>query len=137
MNARGDIVGYSASAIGARRATLWPSGGAILDLGTLPGGSFSQALGNNDAGDIVGTSTSNLGSRAFLWTPNAGLHDLNDLIIPSSFVLTQAVGINAAGMIVAIGHDVVTRPARRARPWHEEHELPVRVFLLLPSGVRP
>ena len=134
VNARGDIVGYSANAGGARRATLWRSGGGIVDLGTLPGGGFSQALGSNDAGAIVGTSTSSSGSRAFLWTPLAGLRDLNDLIVtPSPFVLTQAVGINIAGMIVAIGHEA----GDEAGDGHESHELPIRVLLLLPLGARP
>jgi probable HAF family extracellular repeat protein len=43
INMRGDIVSYSADAIGTRRATLWQSRGRIVDLGTLPGGDFSQA----------------------------------------------------------------------------------------------
>ena len=72
---------------------------------TLPGGDFSQALGINNRGDIVGTSTSAFGSRAVIWTSAAGLTDLNDLIVPSAFVLTQAVGINANGVILAIGRD--------------------------------
>src|SRR4029453_4362381 len=110
------------------------SRGRIVDLGTLPGGDFSQALGINDRGSIVGTSTSSFGSRAFLWTPTGGLQDLNGLIVPSSFVLTQAVGINTAGMIVAIGRDA----GREAGPHgHDDHEVPVRVFLLLPAGVQP
>jgi probable HAF family extracellular repeat protein len=134
VNARGDIVGYSADATGARRATLWQSRGGILNLGTLPGGDFSQALGINDAGDIVGTSTSSFGSRAFIWTSANGLQDLNGVIALSSFVLTQAVGINAAGVIVAIGRDAGDEAGIAG---HEPHEFPVRVFLLLPSGVRP
>ena len=69
MNARGDIVGYSADTAGARRATLWASSGALVDLGALPGGDLSQALGINNAGVIVGTSTSSAGDRACLWTP--------------------------------------------------------------------
>ena len=105
MNARGDIVGYSADATGARRAVQWTKDGAILDLGTLPGGDFSQALGINSRGDIVGTSTSALGSRAVIWTSADGLRDLNDLVVPSAFVLTQAAGINANGVILAIGRD--------------------------------
>jgi len=137
VNARGDVIGYSADAIGARRATLWPLGGASFDLGTLPGGDFSQALGINDAGDIVGTSTSSVGSRAVIWT-SSGLQDLNDLIAPSSIVLTQAVGINAAGMVVAIGRDAGDEAGTAEHGHgHGDHESPVRVFLLRPSGARP
>jgi hypothetical protein len=60
--------------------------------------------------------------------------DLNDLIVPSSFVLTQAVGINTTGMIVAIERDA---GGEAGHPGHDTHEVPVRVFLLLPAGVRP
>ena len=137
VNARGDVVGYSADVTGARRATLWQAGGGSLDLGTLPGGDFSQAIGINDAGDIVGTSTSSVGSRAVIWTTN-GLQDLNDLIAPSSIVLTQAVGINPAGMVVAIGRDAGDEAGTDGHGHgHEDHELPTRVFLLRPSGGRP
>jgi probable HAF family extracellular repeat protein len=133
VNARGDVVGYSADAIGGRRAVLWPSGGMVVNLGTLPGGDFSQSLGINDAGNVVGVSTSALGSRAFIWTPTTGLRDLNDLIAPSAFVLTQAVGINAAGVIVALGRDDGHSQAGD----HDAHEFPLRIFLLLPSGAQP
>jgi probable HAF family extracellular repeat protein len=129
INARGDVVGYSANASGARRATLWPSNGVAVDLGTLPGGDFSQAFGTNGPGDIVGTSN----SRAVLWPRSGGIQDLNSLIPPSTFMLTKAVGINNNGTIIATGHDV---PAGHgAEHSHEdEHDLPVRVFLLIRSG---
>ena len=131
INARGEAVGYSADASGARRATLWSSNGGIVDLGTLPGGNFSQAFGTNGAGDVVGTSN----SRAVLWARGSGIQDLNRLIPPSTFVLTKAVGINSAGTIIATGHDVP--PGHGVSPPHtheDEHDLPVRVFLLIRSG---
>lgn len=138
MNVRGDIVGYSADAAGARRATLWMADGALVDLGALPGGEFSQALGINHAGHIVGTSTSSAGSRACLWTPGGGPQDLNALVAPSSTVLTHATGINASGVIVAFGHEAVSHAEHDDGHGHDEtHELPVRVFLLVPSGARP
>ena len=141
VNARGDIVGYSADTAGARRATLWASSGAAVDLGALAGGDLSQALGINNAGLIVGTSTSSAGDRACLWTPGGGPQDLNALIAPSSFVLTHATGINQAGVIVAFGHDAVshvhTDGQADAGGHDDTHELPVRVFLLIPSGARP
>jgi probable HAF family extracellular repeat protein len=140
VNARGDIVGYSSDASGARRATLWTAGGAVVDLGALAGGEFSQALGINNAGHIVGSSTSSLGSRACLWTPGEGLRDLNTLVAPSSSVLTHATGINRAGAIVAFGHEAVSHDEPDGQEGHghdDTHELPVRVFLLLPSGARP
>jgi probable HAF family extracellular repeat protein len=128
INATGDVVGYSQNLDGQRRATLWPANGGALDVGTLPGGSFSQAFGINNRGDIVGTSGSGAGNRAFVRTAGSGLQDLNSLNPPSPFILTTAVGINNAGMIIATGHDA-------GMSEHEEHEAPIRVFLLKPSGV--
>lgn len=128
INATGTIVGFSQNLAGGRRATLWPANGGAIDLGTLPGGSFSQAFGINDRGDIVGTSGSNAGNRAFVWTAATGFRDVNSLIAPSPFILTAAVGINNAGMIIATGHDAGVEV-------HEEHEAPIRIFLLKPTGV--
>jgi probable HAF family extracellular repeat protein len=133
VNAAGTVVGYSANAANARRAALWSAGGGVTSLGTLPGGDFSQAFGINDRGDVVGASSTSVGHRAFLWTRAAGLQDLNALIAPSPFVLTKAVGINNVGMIVALGHD----PSPDADAGHEDHDSPVRVFLLTPTGAQP
>jgi probable HAF family extracellular repeat protein len=133
INVLGNAVGYSADAAGVHHATLWSSSGAVTDLGTLPGGSFSEALGINDNGDMVGAAGSSAGARAVLWTsPNSGPQDLNNLIDPSPFVLTTAIGINNNGMIVAIGHDAGNAAGAEEQ---EEHEAPIRVFLLIRSGV--
>ena len=143
INARGDIVGYSANGAGARRATLWSASGAAVDLGALAGGADSQALAINSAGVIVGTCGSAAGSRACLWRSGGAPLDLNASIPRSSsaqpsFVLTHATGINAAGVIVAFGHDVESHTHTDGQaPDHghdDTHELPVRVFLLVPAG---
>jgi hypothetical protein len=42
-------------------------------------------------------------------------------------VLTKAIGINEAGMIIALGHDPQDGDGH-------EHELPIRVLLLIPVG---
>jgi probable HAF family extracellular repeat protein len=62
-------------------AFLYTPGTVIQDLGTLPGGSFSQAQGINDSGQVVGwsflggTST----THAFLYTPGTVMQDLGTL----------------------------------------------------------
>lgn len=132
INAQGDTAGYSASPAGARRATVWTANGAVVDIGTFAGGDFSVAFSINNAEEVVGTANIHGGSRAFLWTRSGGLRNLNDLIPASTFVLTQAVGINNVGMIVATGYDVTAQTAGHT---HEEaHELPMRVFLLVRAG---
>ncbi|HEU4679823.1 MAG TPA: hypothetical protein VFS35_09910, partial [Terrimicrobiaceae bacterium] len=52
INNVGQIVGYREN--GSRRAAVFSPGGSITELGTLPGGNFSQATAINDAGLIVG-----------------------------------------------------------------------------------
>ena len=135
LNARGDAAGYSAGRASVRRATLWPSTGGVVDLGVLPGGGFSVAYGSNDAGAVVGISGSSAGSRAFIWTQAQGLQDLNALIAqPAGFVLTSAMGINAQGMILAIGHDVDPGHSHGGHSHDDHAHFPVRVVLLTRSG---
>ena len=48
----------------APAASLWAASGAPQDLGTLAGGTDSEALAINNAGAIVGSCTSSAGARA-------------------------------------------------------------------------
>jgi probable HAF family extracellular repeat protein len=142
INPLGHVVGYSSNtATAKRRATLWPWSGGVVDLGVLPGGNFSQALGSNAAGDIVGGSTSPAGARAVLWPRGGGILDLNSLVPPSRFVLSNAVGINNAGMILATGYELpaghTAGTAAGGRAHDETHELPLKVFLLVRAGGAP
>lgn len=131
INARGDAVGFSTTAAENRRATLWPAGRPPVDLGILPGGTLSQASGINASGVIVGWSTSTTGQRACIWT-SAGLQDLNAIASVPGIVFTKAVGVNDAGSIVALG--VERHPDAQTEEHGHDHEQPVRVFLLVPSG---
>src|SRR5258708_1034755 len=68
INASGQVVGWSITAVGQGHAFLWQNG-IMTDLGTL-GGNFSVARGINDVGQIVGYSDPGDGTdHPFLLTP--------------------------------------------------------------------
>ena len=68
-----------------------------VDLGTLPGGSGSEASGINNLGQVVGQSWPTSGNgHAFLWSPGGGMVDLGTLGGSRSW----ANGINNEGQVV-------------------------------------
>ncbi|MFG1765350.1 hypothetical protein ACGFIH_18585 [Micromonospora parva] len=89
MNDRGDIVGWSTVAGGARHAVLWRHG-VITDLGVLPGDTDSAAVDVNEFGDVAITSFgSDYLTRAVLWR-DGQLRDLGTLGGENSV----AIGVN-------------------------------------------
>jgi probable HAF family extracellular repeat protein len=96
INESGTIVGQSAlsGANESNRAFRWTEAGGIVDLGILPGGSFSNAFGINNTGDIVGTSIALTagGSRSVIWTTTDQPQDIG--------VSGRAIDINNFGAIV-------------------------------------
>jgi probable HAF family extracellular repeat protein len=106
INNRGDIVGFSdlpGDFSGGQltpnfHAFIWTKEtGRMVDIGTLPGDSLSEALDINNEGQVVGVSYPS--THAFLWQ-NGKMQDLNSFIPSDSpLVLIDAGGINDSGQI--------------------------------------
>jgi probable HAF family extracellular repeat protein len=97
INQRGQIAGEFTTITNASQIHAFIyTNGMMLDLGTLPGGSYSTALGINDSGVIVGQSDTTGGYLyAFVYS-NGVMTSLGTLGGTSSI----AYGINNAGVIV-------------------------------------
>jgi len=83
--------------------TLLSTSYSITDIGTLPGGDFSDATGINASGQVVGYSHNSAGAdRAVLWTAGGGIQDLGTLPGDAS---SRAEGINSQGDVVGFSTD--------------------------------
>jgi len=106
INTRGHIAGFSDlpgdvvdGQLNANfHAFIWTKeAGHMIDIGTLPGDSLSEALDINDDDQVVGVSYPS--AHAFIWQ-NGKMTDLNSLISSSSaLLLIAAGGINNSGVI--------------------------------------
>ena len=105
INDLGQVVGSSDIAGNAARHAFLYSGGVMHDLGALSGSNASSAIGINNSGQIVGLSSfSDQTTRAFLDSGGV-MRNLTDLIpantLPPGALLTEALGINSSGQIIA------------------------------------
>jgi probable HAF family extracellular repeat protein len=100
INASGSVAGYVYPGGGNYAyAYLWSSAGGLQDLGTLGGGSSSDAFAINKLNEVVGYSSLGTSSaHAFLWTHGKGMQDLGTLGGNTS----AAAGINNYGNVVGI-----------------------------------
>jgi probable HAF family extracellular repeat protein len=124
------IVGSAQNAVNIQRAFRWvagPGGGVtgsiITDLGTLVGGTSSQAKDVNAAGDIVvGVSSSSAGNRAFRWvadgTGSSG-GTMQNLGTLTGGTESAAFGVNADGSIV-VGSSSIGSGNKRAFIWRNQ-----------------
>ena len=71
---------------------MW-SAGSVIDLGGLPGFTFSEAFGINDAGQVVGFSQVGVAQYATEWSGSTIINLGGD-------VDSEALGINNAGQVV-------------------------------------
>jgi probable HAF family extracellular repeat protein len=136
INQAGDVVGWTLMT-GNRtaHAFLWTDKNGLQDLGTLAGQPCSYADGINARGQIVGGScTGPNGDEGDGWVWQDGaLHDLNDMIAPSSSLtqIRQANTINDRGEIAAVGivnghkHVILLAPSELAESEGLRSNLPV------------
>ncbi|MET8042042.1 hypothetical protein ABZU25_14420 [Micromonospora sp. NPDC005215] len=107
MNDRGDIVGWSTVASGARHAVLWRHG-VITDLGVLPGDTDSTAVDVNEFGDVAITSFgADYLTRAVLWRAGR-LVDLGTLGGENSV----AIGVNDRRQVLGTSEPAGDMPHR-------------------------
>lgn len=104
INASGAAIGHHANAPGAQQATigvLWSEGNRVI-LGSL-GGDHTVPNAINDAGHVVGLSHDLAGqTHAFLWRDGQMVR-LADLLDAEGWTLTDAVSVNNAGQVLAVG----------------------------------
>jgi probable HAF family extracellular repeat protein len=103
----------------------------MVDLGTFPEDTSSNAYYVNSRGQVVGTSEDRahmiigVGEHAFLWEDGGPMVDLNTLIpAGSSLQLTYAVAINERGEIAGFGVPPGVLP--------EEYETKGHAYILIP-----
>jgi probable HAF family extracellular repeat protein len=110
------------------RAFRWTEAGGMEDLGTLPGGTSSEAFGvSADGSIVVGSSDAGGVYRAFRWTEAGGMEDLNvayaNLLDDGSYLETAQAISPDGRYIVGTGYNAATgrreaylldtRPSRR------------------------
>lgn len=103
LNDAGQIVGHTRVTNGSdHEAVFWESDDSPMEYMGALGAGAGAAFAINNVGQAVGVS----GGAAFLWTLDAGMLDLNDLIDPGHQIeLTQAQDINDSGVIITLGFD--------------------------------
>ena len=97
------------------RAFRWTSGTGMIDLGTLPGGNFSEAHGvSGDGFVVVGAATNAQGQwRAFRWTQPSGMVEIGVLQGGNASIARAASGDGS----VIVGKSTIANGQWRAFRW--------------------
>jgi probable HAF family extracellular repeat protein len=117
INSSGEITGDKGAEAALRNGKQW------IQLGILPGGTSSAALGINDYGQVVGYSQNDTNSffHGFLWTPsspNSTSGTMTDLgTIFSSPGGSWASAINSQGWVTGRSDDMNASGAGHAYVW--------------------
>ena len=126
--------GYPCTGTGpGQHAFYWTKSGGLKDLGTLPGGNISGAIGLNDSGQVVGYSNTSTGLLtefnfiAFEWTSAGGMTNLGKLSGGDS---SCAFEINSSGMIA--GDSFVSSTVVDAASWTDNK---IKSLGALPKGI--
>lgn len=123
LNNRGHVVGYStlsfdpawfdahlyrggplisATFPSGRHAVRWDGPTTMVDLGTLPGGAFSEARGIADNGTMAGVASTSAGLRGFFYSPaQVGLQAIGTFGGSTS----SAAAVSSKGLVVGYAHD--------------------------------
>jgi probable HAF family extracellular repeat protein len=110
------IVGVGVGGGGLNEAFRWTQAGGIAGLGVLAGATASQAFDVSDDGaTVVGRSS----GRAFVWTPGAGMRDLQAVLVGlgldlTGWTLSTADGVSADGTVI-VGYG--SNPSGQMEAW--------------------
>lgn len=111
INDLGQVTGQSYNGTTLEAFVTGPNGYDMIGLGTL-GNPNARTFGLdiNNAGAVVGTMDGpQLATRGFVYLPGMGLTLLDDLVQNlGTFHIEQALAINDAGEIAAIGYDAMS-----------------------------
>lgn len=113
ISPKGEVTGMATTRSGERHAFVTRDG-AMVDLGTLPGGVFSEGYGVNAAGEVAGfAGIGDFRFHAFAYREGRML-DLGTLPGGAN---SYAYGINARGQITGVSGTGIERPGR-PKPSH-------------------
>jgi probable HAF family extracellular repeat protein len=128
LNQAGDATGSAMTADGLVHAFLYTNG-AMTDIGTLPGGNYSQGWGVNASDQVVGFATVNNDQSYHAFSSlNGVMTDLGTLGGENSI----AYSVNSAGDVVGLAELVPGHPA--SHPFLYQNGVMTDVTTLLPNG---